>query len=324
MMKNLFNRLLDALNIGGRDWIILILSLLLAFSVWLIHNLSLKYNANLKAKVVAVASLEGHEGVSFASQDVVARGRATGYNIIASYIKSRRPVKVEFSTSALQRYDDERFFVTGDKLMEHSHLIFGEDVTVDHYITDTLFFRFPRVNHKKVPVVPVTLFSFQGQYMNRGDLKVTPDSVIVEGEPYLLESVRQVYTKPIRHFDISEDISGVIPVERIKGVNIPNAEIYYEMNVTRYVEIESEAVVSAVNVPAGKKLMIFPSVVTVKMRCEFPLIEDIRDNVVLQVDYEDFKTSLKGNCAVRPAEMPKGVISYEVSPAFVRCVEESR
>lgn len=324
MMKNLFNRLLDALNIGGRDWIILILSLLLAFSVWLIHNLSLKYNANLKAKVVAVASLEGHEGVSFASQDVAARGRATGYNIIASYIKSRRPVKVEFSTSALQRYDDERFFVTGDKLMEHSHLIFGEDVTVDHYITDTLFFRFPRVNHKKVPVVPVTLFSFQGQYMNRGDLKVTPDSVIVEGEPYLLESVRQVYTKPIRHFDISEDISGVIPVERIKGVNIPNAEIYYEMDVTRYVEIESEAVVSAVNVPAGKKLMIFPSVVTVKMRCEFPLIEDIRDNVVLQVDYEDFKTSLKGNCAVRPAEMPKGVISYEVSPAFVRCVEESR
>lgn len=323
-MKNLLNRLLDALNIGGRDWIILILSLLLAFSVWLIHNLSLKYNADLKAKVVAVAALEGHEGVSFASQDVAARGRATGYNIISSYIRSRRSVKVAFNTSALQRYDDERFFVTGEKLMEHSHLIFGEDVTVDHYITDTLFFRFPRVNHKKVPVVPVTLFSFQGQYMNRGDLKVTPDSVIVEGEPYLLESVRQVFTKPIRHFDISENINGVIPVERIKGVNIPTSEIYYELDVTRYVEIEREAVVTAVNVPAEKKLMIFPSVVTVKMRCEFPLIEDIRDNIVLQVDYEDFKASLKGNCAVRPAEMPKGVISYEVSPAFVRCVEESR
>lgn len=323
-MKNLFNRLLDALNIGGRDWIILILSLLLAFSVWLIHNLSLKYNANLKAKVVAVATLEGHEGVSSASQDVTARGRATGYNIIASYIKSRRPVKVEFSTSALQRYDDERFFVTGEKLMEHSHLIFGEDVTVDHYITDTLFFRFPRVNHKKVPVVPVTLFSFQGQYMNRGDLKVMPDSVVVEGEPYLLESVRQVYTKPIRHFDISENISGVIPVERIKGVNIPASEIYYELDVTRYVEVESEAVVSAVNVPAEKRLMIFPSVVTLKMRCEFPLIEDIRDNIVLQVDYDDFKTSLKGNCAVKIAELPKGVITYEVTPAFVRCVEESR
>lgn len=323
-MKNLFNRLLDALNIGGRDWVILILALLLAFSVWLIHNLSLKYNADLKAKVVAIAPLEGHEKVSFASQDVAARGRATGYNIIASYMKARRPVKVEFSPSALQRYDSDRFFVTGEKLNEYSHLIFGEDVTVDHYITDTLFFRFPKVNHKKVPVVPVTLFSFQGQYMSKGELKVTPDSVVVEGEPYLLESVKQVYTAPIRHFDISSSISGVIPVESIKGVDIPTSEVYYELDVTRYVEVEADAVVTAVNVPAGKTLMIFPSVASVKMRCEFPLIDDIGDNVSLQVDYNDFKSSLKGNCAVRMADMPKGVISYDVTPSYVRCVEESR
>ena len=84
MMKNLFNRLLDALNIGGRDWIILILSLLLAFSVWLIHNLSLKYNADLKAKVVAVAALEGHEGVSFASQDVAAYSNTRTFFITIS------------------------------------------------------------------------------------------------------------------------------------------------------------------------------------------------------------------------------------------------
>ena len=323
-MKDLFHRLLKALNISGRDWVILTLSLLLAFSVWMIHNLSLKYNANLSAKVIAICSLDGHENVSAATAEALARGRATGYNIIESYIKARRPVKVEFNPSVMQRYDSERFFVTGDKLVEYSHLIFGEDITVDHYISDTLFFRFPSVNHKKVPVVPVSILTYKGQYMARGPLDMTPDSVVVAGDPYLLETVKQVYTTPIRHFEISENISGLAGIEPVKGVNIQAKEVYYSMDVVRYVEFVSEVHVEAVNVPAGKAMMIFPSVVTLRMRCEFPLMDDAEGQQTVYVDYNDFKTSLGGNCPVRVKNLPKGILSYDVEPVSVRCVEESR
>ena len=323
-MKDLFHRLLKALNISGRDWVILTLSLLLAFSVWMIHNLSLKYNANLSAKVIAVCNLDGHENVSAATAEALARGRATGYNIIESYIKARRPVKVEFNPSVMQRYDAERFFVTGDKLNEYSHLIFGEDVTIEHYISDTLFFRFPAVNHKKVPVVPVSLLTYKGQYMARGPLEVTPDSVVVAGDPYLLETVKQVYTTPIRHFDVSDNISGLAGIEPVKGVDIYAKDIYYSMDVTRYVEFVSEAHVEAVNVPSGKALMIFPSVVTLRMRCEFPLMDDAEGQQTVYVDYNDFKTSVGGSCPVRVKNLPKGILSYDVEPVSVRCVEESR
>ena len=323
-MKDLFHRLLKALNISGRDWVILTLSLLLAFSVWMIHNLSLKYNANLSAKVIAICSLDGHENVSAATAEALARGRATGYNIIESYIKARRPVKVEFNPSVMQRYDSERFFVTGDKLVEYSHLIFGEDITVDHYISDTLFFRFPSVNHKKVPVVPVSILTYKGQYMARGPLDMTPDSVVVAGDPYLLETVKQVYTTPIRHFEISENISGLAGIEPIKGVNIQAKEVCYSMDLVRYVEFVSEVHVEAVNVPAGKAMMIFPSVVTLRMRCEFPLMDDAEGQQTVYVDYNDFKTSLGGNCPVRVKNLPKGILSYDVEPVSVRCVEESR
>ena len=224
----------------------------------------------------------------------------------------------------MQRYDSERFFVTGDKLVEYSHLIFGEDITVDHYISDTLFFRFPSVNHKKVPVVPVSILTYKGQYMARGPLDMTPDSVVVAGDPYLLETVKQVYTTPIRHFEISENISGLAGIEPIKGVNIQAKEVYYSMDVVRYVEFVSEVHVEAVNVPAGKAMMIFPSVVTLRMRCEFPLMDDAEGQQTVYVDYNDFKTSLGGNCPVRVKNLPKGILSYDVEPVSVRCVEESR
>ena len=323
-MKDLFHRLLKALNISGRDWVILTLSLLLAFSVWMIHNLSLKYNSNLSAKVIAICSLDGHENVSAATAEALARGRATGYNIIKSYIKASRPVKVEFNPSVMQRYDSERFFVTADKLNEYSHLIFGEEITIDHYISDTLFFRFPSVNHKKVPVVPVSILTYKGQYMARGPLEVTPDSVVVAGDPYLLETVKQVYTTPVRHTEVSENISGIAGIEPVKGVDIHAKEIYYSIDVVRYVEFVTDAHVEAVNVPAGKALMIFPSVATLRMRCEFPLMDDVEGMQTLYVDYNDFKTSVGGNCTVRVKNLPKGVLSYEVEPVSVMCVEETR
>ena len=323
-MKDLFHRLLKALNISGRDWVVLTLSLLLAFSVWMIHNLSLKYNANLTAKVIAVCALDGHENESSSTAEAVVRGRATGYNIIESYIKARKPVKVEFNQSVMQRYDAERFFVTADRLNEYSHLIFGQDITVDHYISDTLFFRFPSVNHKKVPVEPVLLISFKGQYMSRGPLTVTPDSVVVEGDPYLLESVKKVNTVPIRYSDVSESISGVASLEPIRGVTIQTKDVYYSMDVARFVEFVDEYKVEAVNVPADKALLIFPSTAKLTMRCEFPLMDDVSNMQSLYVDYEDFKSSLSGSGIIKVKNLPKGILSYEVEPLSAMCVEENR
>ena len=50
-MGDLYNRILKSFNISGRDLAVFLLALLLAFSIWLIHNLSLKYNDYLTASV---------------------------------------------------------------------------------------------------------------------------------------------------------------------------------------------------------------------------------------------------------------------------------
>jgi hypothetical protein len=146
----------------------------------------------------------------------------------------------------------------------------------------------------------------------------------VAGDPYLLESVKQVYTTPIRHLDISENVSGLTGIEPIKGVDIQARDVYYSIDVVRYVEFVSDAHVEAANVPAGKALMIFPSVATLRMRCEFPLMDETEGQQILYVDYNDFKESVGGHCPVRVKNLPKGVLSYEVEPVSVRCVEESR
>ena len=155
-MKRLYDRLLKSLNISGRDLAVFLLALLLAFSIWLIHNLGLKYNDYLTASVKAECNIEGHTNVSLNTSDVIARCRATGYKAILSDIKARRrPVTVTFNPSVMRHKEDDLFYVLASDLTEYTHLIYGDGVTLEYFVSDSVFFRFPEVDHKKVPVQPV-------------------------------------------------------------------------------------------------------------------------------------------------------------------------
>ncbi|MCQ2144092.1 MAG: hypothetical protein MJY56_08525, partial [Bacteroidales bacterium] len=45
---------------NGKDWILALVSLLLAIGVWLVHNLGLNYIDFMTVPVVAECSIEGH------------------------------------------------------------------------------------------------------------------------------------------------------------------------------------------------------------------------------------------------------------------------
>lgn len=323
-MKNLYHKILKALNINGRDWVVLILALLLAFSTWLIHNLSLKYNDYLKVPVVARCDLDGHADVSSNRCEVVAKCRATGYKVIKSYLRSRRSVPVRFKTSDMVRLEGDMFYITSSNLQEYAGNMFGGEVSVEYFLTDTLFFRFPYENFKKVPVVPISSLSYREQFMADGDIRLSVDSVLVYGEPYRLESIDAVYTKLIRYSDLSENIQGVIALENIKGVRISESDVRYSIDVKRFVEMTGILSVKTVNVPSDKVMTVYPSVVEVTLRCNFPLLDDPFSGLVLEADYNDYIKSLAGKCTLRAAGLSRGVIECEIDPVAVSCVLEDR
>ena len=52
-MRNVFGKITEKLNISGRDAKLFIVSLLLAYSIWLIHYLSLNYTEIVRVPVQA-------------------------------------------------------------------------------------------------------------------------------------------------------------------------------------------------------------------------------------------------------------------------------
>lgn len=324
-MRKLYDRFLDSLNISGREFAVFLLALLLAFSIWLIHNLSLKYNDYLTSTVIAQCNLDGHTAQSINESDIVARCRATGYKVIMSDIRAhRKPVIVTFDSSVMRQEDDDMFYVLSSDLTEYAHLIYGDGVTLDYFVSDTVFFRFPKADHKKVPVHPVYSVSYMPQYMSDGELEVIPDSVTIYGDAYRLENIDKVFTEMIKHTSLSSDVQGVVRLENIRNVRISSDEVHYIIDVTRFVEQRSTLPVEVVNVPSDKVLQVYPSYASVCAYFSFPLSGNAHENMQLVVDYNDYVTSISGKCPVRLAGSPAGLISYTVEPVAVNCVLEDR
>ena len=324
-MGDILHRLLKALNFNRRDWAVLLLALLLAFSTWLIHNLSLRYNEYLKVSVTAVCNLEGHSNVSENRCEVMARCRTTGYQIIKYTFRPRTlEAKVQFNPSVMKAKSDDTFYITSSELQEYSHLIYGDKVTVDYFVSDTLFFKFPQQDSKRVPVYLVHSLSFRPQYMNASEFTCVPDTIIIYGDKFKIDKIDRVYTTPIRNSDLYEDIQGLAPIEKIRGVRFSDTEVRYSMDVTRYVELKNTYQIQTVNVPADKKLLVYPSYVEATFKCRYPLADDVIENVSFVVDYEEFVTSLNGNCTIKPVNLTDNVLNYQIDPVAVNCVLEDR
>ena len=320
-MKKLLYKLLISWKNDGRDWVTFALCLLLAFSIWLIHNLSLNYSDFLTVKMtVRCDNIEGHSVNSANSCEVVARCRTSGYNIIKSSMALRRsPVQISLDRQSLTHKSGESYYITRKELNEAAHLLYGEKVNVEYFLSDTLYFRFPYETHKRVPVFPVKSMSFAPQYMSQGDLEVEPDSVTVYGEPYHLENVDRVFTETVKLQNLNASAAGVARLEKIKGVRLSESEVHYSIDVMRYVAITRDVTIGTANVPPDKKMMIYPSKAEVVFKCVFPLVSDV-DYAEFHIDYNDYIESRSGKCIPVPGFLPEGVLEYEMFPEIFECV----
>ena len=301
------------------------MSLLLAFSIWLIHNLSLNYSDTLSMPVVARCEIEGHSNVSSNSSMIAARCRTSGFSLLRiRHQAKRKALNVRFDSKDLHHKDGEIFYITAAELSNYVTEIFGDGVRLESFLSETVQFRFPFENNKKVPVQVVQVVSFKPQYMAMGQIRLQPDSVTIYGEPFHLEHIDRVFTRTIDLHNLKSSAHGVIRLEPVHGVRMSATEVNYSLDVTRYVEIRSEVSVGVRNVPAGKKLSVYPSTASVVYKCAFPLSQDPTEGVQFYIDYADFKSSIGGKCIAHASRVPEGVIECTVTPEVFDCVEEGR
>ena len=312
---------------------VLLLALLLAFSVWLIHKLSLEYNVYLNAEVVAVSNIKDHSNYSKSGVKVMARCRTTGWRILYSHLKDEEVVYLHLPSNVMiqDAEDEDRYYITTETLHEYADDIFGSNVSVNNFVSEKVYFDFQKEICKTVPIKPVSSLSFDDQYVATSKLEIVPAYVDVYGDEVHLSELEYVTTNTIKHSSIDESINGMISLSPIPGMRFSVDEVHYKMDVVRYVEIERRNVpIEIKNLPRGNKstYVTDPAAVDVLLECEFPLKANLKSNTEydlrLFVDYRDLKESISGYVPVHVDTIPRGTINYDLSQSFVKIMEVSR
>lgn len=304
----------------GKEWLLLLLSLLLAFIIWLLHSLSLEYSVFFEYNVQLTSSLEGRSRSSVSEDVLIVRGRSEGYYILRQRIGRCKTVRVTAPATVLVHKAEDMFAVGCESIKSNVVEALGGNVNLEFIVTDSLDFVFPRITSKRVPVAPRSSISFRGQYMPLGRIELRPDSVDIYGDARLLETVDSVMTETIFASGVDGPIQGMCSLVPVRRLEFSEDNIYYSLNVIRYIEESMEVPVKPSGVPEGKDLIVLPSTVKLTFRRVFSSTQYSPDDFELTVRYKDFINTIDQELIPELVSYPPGVVHWEISPRYVDCI----
>lgn len=311
---------MDGQRFRVKDYLSLGVAVMLALLVWFVHNMSLSYSDLVQRKLLVACELGGFAPVCETPVDLAARCEMSGFDLYyAKRMASRRVLTVQVATEDMHHEGGESFYMTSSDLTKYFHAVFGDQAKLEYFMTDTLFFRFPRMNYRKVPVNPVCEFSFKGQYMAGGPIKVVPDSILVYGRQEQVAAIDKVNTAPIILRNLDSDVYGEIALEPVGQLRMSARKVGYSQSVVRFVERELLLPVRAVNVPSGVKVRVFPSTAALRMLVPFPMTAS-EDEIFVAVDYREFENSISGRCIGNVMGLPEDILGYDLDPQVFDCI----
>lgn len=302
----------------------LILSLLLAFFIWLVHNLSNDYSAYLRFQVKAVTNITGHQPEAVADEILLVRGRATGFYIIRNNRRGSVPrITLEIPSELFTpvKESSDRFVLTANDLKDKLSAALSGEIDVDFVETGTLTFTFPEQSHRKVPVNPLISVVYKRQYTNVGEIVISPDSVLIYGNTEDIVNIRSVNTLPVNLTNVDKSIQGVTGLETVRDIRIDSEEIRYYIKVDRYVEVSRQMSVNVNNLPSRYSIVLIPSKVKFTARIPFTAKnDDIFDDISLNLDYNAFISQKSSKVIPRLERGDAEIYSYSLDPPMIEAV----
>jgi len=308
----------------GKEWFFLLLSVVLAAIAWLVYSLSLSYNVFLDYPVRITTNLPGFESSAYTDQHAIVRAKADGFYIVDRKLASRKnPVEIEVDGKYLVPLGNEPgfFAVESRNISQEFSNVLGNNVTLEYLVTDTLTVRLKQVAAKKVPVAMNLNIECASQYRVSSPVSVSPDSVFISGDESLISSIDSVWTENVSLSGISDNVEGIVPINKIKGVELSSVGVVYSFSVTRYVEEKVSLPVVVQNLPPDRKVVLLPDKVDVTFIRFYPIAGELSaKDFECSVDYDDFMSTPSFVTIPVITKKPAGTTGFILKPEMVECI----
>jgi hypothetical protein len=236
---------------------------------WFVRSLGEQYETDVTYPVRYMNFPENKVLTGTVPDKLKLRVKAKGFSILKSKLNLNLiPIRFNVSSFSLNNIGIDTFYVVTETVKD---IISSEldGITILDITPDTLFFRFTDMVVKKVAVQTVLAMQekfYQKQFMQNGDIRTIPDSVIISGPGNIIRTINSLMTEPLSFSNIDDTVQTQCSLQPIDKVNFSQQKVEVIIPVDRFTEVEENLTVVPVNVPDSLTMIAIPGQVTIKYR----------------------------------------------------------
>ena len=150
-------------------------------------------------------------------------------------------------------------------------------------------------------------------------IRVVPDSVMVYAVPQIRDTMKAVYTEPIRLVGLTDSVTCAIDLMQGKrGLRYVPSKVELAVAVSPYVVKSVQVPVEGYMFPYGQQLKTFPSKVNVRFRVSLNDFREVtEDDFKIRVRHGQLNDNALGKVALNLDEVPHNVTDVVIEPAEV-------
>jgi hypothetical protein len=264
--------------------------LFLAVVFWLMNALSKSYSSEIQYPIryrnfpgdkVLLGEMPGN---------LTIRVYAHGYTLLRHKLSARYiPINFNvqsFSLNRLESGDSSFYYIETRFARDYISKQLNSEFEILEIKPDTLIFPFTDIISKKVEVRLTSSYKPARQFILKGEPEIIPDSVVVSGPEYLVDTLQGVYTlsQDERWLDADTEVS--LPLADIKHITPDAEEVRVKFQVEKFTEKTLKIPIQVVNMPDTIDLRLFPSQVEVSCQVGLSNFEKLQPGMFkTSVDY---------------------------------------
>lgn len=332
MTKRLLNQFVDFIEKSKvkfhKSLLIFLFFVFVATIFWFLSALNLSYTTLINYPVKYTNPPEGVVLVNPPPENLSLKVTGHGYTLLRHKIsKEIIPIIFDLNAFVLQTLGDkskQQFYVLTRAAHTKIANQLSREIEVLEISPDTIFFIFSDAYKKKLPVKPVLNLEFEKQFMIKGDVKVYPDSVYVEGPKSLVDTMKYAYTNEITLNNIRDSVSHYLTIKDVNQVTYSHSRVSLNFQVEQFTEASLKIPITQINVPEQYSLKLFPDEITAYYLVALSDYENIKTRHFMAI--ADFH--LLGNDAppaklkIKMSRIPEQIILIRYFPESVDYIIE--
>jgi hypothetical protein len=220
---------------------------------------------------------------------VQVRVKAAGISIISFHLFNYNSLILNYDVANSQPITNGKnlFWIMNSTRKEVAHVL-STSIEIMDITPDRLIVPFANKTKKEVSVTLNSDINLQQGYWLADDVRITPNSVILYGEQYLLDSINSVKTDLLTLNDLQEDQVHEIALIFKQGLKCKTSSVSVKLNVEPFVEEIVTLEVEIRNLEKGYSMKLFPRDVSVSLRLPKDKYQLLKTNFIrLYIDASD-------------------------------------